>query len=178
MRERNQKGAICGLLCAALLLGGATGLFAWADGRYAQRMTREIEARYHGGVLQGEDFQPLDGRTAALLLDQAAAPVVLLGSQNTRAEEVLLPYLPDYGSDLELRVVEGGWHFSYRTLDGLELLVRYSPSGQEALTVYLPSPDLEVCITGQGTDYTPHARRGVTLPGLWTALTTELKYRR
>lgn len=94
---------------------------------------------------------------------------------------MLIPYLPDYGSDLSLTVPKAGrWRLSYRTLDGLEVTADYTHAGQEALTVYLPEADLEVRLTGgdqAAMAYTAHARRPATPALLWTALTAELSYR-
>lgn len=179
-----KRRALCAVLCAALLLSGAAGLLHWADGQYARRLAGEIWARYADGVLQGEDFQPLTGAESVLLLERAASPITLLSTAARGPESVLIPYLPDYGSDLDLRREEALWRLSYRTLDKLEVQADYSAAGPESMTVYLPGPDLEVRMAWnrlhpqvgmQSQGFTPHARRGVTLSGLWTALTAELE---
>lgn len=174
-----KRRGLCVLLCAALLLGGAAGLFLWADRQYAHRLAEQTRTRYQDGVLQGEDFRPLDGAESAVLFERAAAPPALLSTGTGDAEPaaVLAPYLPDYGSNLDLRRTDGLWRLSYHTLDGLEVRAYYSAAGQAALQVYLPEPDLEVRFIGEVMSYTPHARRSVSLSGLWTALTFELSVR-
>lgn len=173
-----KRRALCAALCAALLFSGAAALLRWADGQYARRLASEVGARYAGGVLQGEDFQPLSGAESVLLLERAGSPVALLSAAARGPEAVLIPYLPDYGSDLDLRREGDLWRLSYRTLDKLEVRADYSAAGPKAMAVYLPEPDLEIRMTWQeaepSLDFTPHARRSVTLSGLWTALRAEL----
>ena len=146
-----KRRGLCLLLCAALLLGGAAGLFLWADRQYTRRLAERTRIRYQDGVLQGEDFRPLDGAASAVLFERAAVSPAPLSAGTDGADPagVLIPYLPDYGSNLDLSRTDGLWRLSYHTLDGLEVRAHYSAAGQEALQVYLPEPDLEVRFTGE-----------------------------
>lgn len=178
-----RKRIFCALTAVALLAAGSAGLLFLADGQYAARLAGEIRTRFQGGVLMDETFSPLPPSDSVLLFQRAASPIrpLSLNTSSSGDASVLIPYLPDYGSDLSLTVPKAGrWRLSYRTLDGLEVTADYTHAGQEALTVYLPEADLEVRLTGgdqAAMAYTAHARRPATPALLWTALTAELSYR-
>ncbi len=168
----------------ALLAAGSAGLLFWADGQYAARLAEETRTRFEGGVLMDETFSPLPPSDSVLLFQRAASPIrpLSLNASSSGDASVLIPYLPDYGSDLSLTVPEARrWRLSYRTLDGLEVTADYTHAGQEALTVYLPRPTWR-CIWPAAAirppwHTSPHARRPATPAQLWTALTAELSYR-
>ena len=179
-----RKRIFCTLTAMALLAAGSAGLLFWADGQYAARLAEATRTRFEGGVLMDETFSPLPPSDSVLLFQRAASPIrpLSLNASSSGDASVLIPYLPDYGSDLSLTVPEARrWRLSYRTLDGLEVTADYTHAGQEALTVYLPKADLEVHLAGSGDQaamaYIPHARRPATPAQLWTALTAELSYR-
>lgn len=174
-------------LAAAILLAAvtavATGLSLWADRQYSARLAQETAIRFQDGVLLDRELAPLSPEDSVILFQQATSavqPLVLstLPEPSSAKAELLIPYLPDYGSDLGLSTTAAGqWQLFYRTLDGLEVTARYALSGVEGLDIYLPQPDLEVRLTGVApaqVDYTPHARRPVTPVQLWAALTAQI----
>lgn len=177
-----KRRMLCGLITITLLAAAAVELLHWADRQFAARLAQETYIRFQDGVLLDREFAPLSPEDSMVLFQHAAGSQLLLLSTVSPASpaEVLIPYLPDYGSELELSTPDANrWRLSYRTLDGLEVAADYTHAGQEWLSIYLPAPDLEVRLDGgvpPVMDYTSHARRPVTPSLLWTALRTELSY--
>lgn len=75
-----------------------------------RRLAGEIRTRFQGGVLMDETFSPLPPSDSVLLFQRAASPIrpLSLNTSSSGDASVLIPYLPDYGSDLSLTVPEGG----------------------------------------------------------------------
>lgn len=179
-----RKRIFCTLTAMALLARRLGGPVILGGRPVCRPPAEETRTRFEGGVLMDETFSPLPPSDSVLLFQRAASPIrpLSLNASSSGDASVLIPYLPDYGSDLSLTVPEARrWRLSYRTLDGLEVTADYTHAGQEALTVYLPKADLEVHLAGSGDQaamaYIPHARRPATPAQLWTALTAELSYR-
>ena len=66
--------------------------------------------RFQGGVLMDETFSPLPPSDSVLLFQRAASPIrpLSLNTSSSGDASVLIPYLPDYGSDLSLTVPKRG----------------------------------------------------------------------
>ena len=177
-----KKGVLWGVVAAVVLSAGTAGLF-WADDAYSARLARDIQNRFQDGILLREDYVPLTPEESMVLYQQTASPIRPLAAGGNRLEKIWTPYLPDYGSGLQLTEEEDGssWRLGYQTLDGLEVQAYYVEGAQQKLTVYAPQADLEVTLTGSGAgqqmSYRAHARRMPTPSGLWTALREELHYR-
>lgn len=177
-----KKGVLWGVVAAVVLSAGTAGLF-WADNAYSARLARDIQNRFQDGILLREDYVPLTPEESMFLYQQTASPIRPLTSGGSRLEKIWTPYLPDYGSGLQLTEEEDGssWRLGYQTLDGLEVQAYYVEGEQQKLTIYAPEADLEVTLTGSGAgqqmSYRTHARRMPTPSGLWTALREELHYR-